>query len=273
MAENAHERGERSAAVDRALERFSPHWSRLTELEASIAREFTEGVEIVGGRDAAAELLGIGRSSVDNYRSGKRKPSAPVLAALRAAVSQTAARFEFMKGMLEERAQGAAFESDFSAAMARLRPSQRSEVEPADLGPLAPSGKPLPLRGTAAGSVTGSIAISGDAVDWLFRPPGLADSPDAYALTVRGRSMEPRLMQGDLIFVDPGRPFRPGDLVVVQTQDHSTADYLAYVKEFVREAGSSIFLRQLNPEAGVEFRLVAVRYIHRVLTTRELFGL
>lgn len=62
------------AEVRQALAQFSPNWTELEKDDADMAAAITASVEIVGGRSEAAKIMGVGLSSVDNYRTGKRQP-------------------------------------------------------------------------------------------------------------------------------------------------------------------------------------------------------
>jgi|CXWL01.1.fsa_nt_gi phage repressor protein C with HTH and peptisase S24 domain len=136
----------------------------------------------------------------------------------------------------------------------------------------APGPRDLPLMGAAAGALAGSMALSGDPVDWLRRPAGIANRRDVYALYVTGSSMEPRFFSGDLVFVDPHRPARPGDVVIVQTKDHAEGATQAWIKLFVRAKSSGLVFRQYNPAAEIEWKPGFVAAMHRVLTMAEVAG-
>jgi len=81
----------------------------------------------------------------------------------------------------------------------------------------------------------------GDADEWL--PVPRAHGPNAYALRVRGVSMEPRYRDGSIIFVDPGKQADHGSNVVVRMDNESEATF----KQLVIE-GETKFLRALNPD-------------------------
>ena len=81
-------------------------------------------------------------------------------------------------------------------------------------------------------------------------PPGVADervSPStrvsacAFALTVRGDSMEPRFTEGDVLIVDPEIEARSGDFVIVRLDDAQEATF----KQLVID-GAQRFLKPLN---------------------------
>lgn len=129
----------------------------------------------------------------------------------------------------------------------------------------------VPVYGLAAASLAGSFAIDG-VIECVRRPPALATARNLYALYIAGSSMEPRYRPGDLVFVSPDRPARPGDDVVVQTRDHDGAPTLAWIKTLVRATDAMVTVQQLNPEATIDFRRQTVVAVHRVLTVREMFG-
>lgn len=81
-------------------------------------------------------------------------------------------------------------------------------------------------------------------------PPGVADewinpstrvSACAFALSVRGDSMEPRFVEGDTIIVDPELEARTGDFVIVRLDDAAEATF----KQLVID-GPQKFLKPLN---------------------------
>lgn len=81
--------------------------------------------------------------------------------------------------------------------------------------------------------------------------PGVSDewikttakvSQRAYALRIRGDSMEPAITDGSIIIVDPSREPKNGQIVVVR-QNHDTE---ATVKRLVLDGGNS-YLKPDNP--------------------------
>ncbi|MCG9081136.1 LexA family protein [Laribacter hongkongensis] len=81
-----------------------------------------------------------------------------------------------------------------------------------------------------------------DAEEWLpcIRKMG----PHAFALRVRGDSMERKYQDGDIIFVDPDVCPSNGRNVVVRMDDENTATFKHLV---IDEAGNK-FLKPLNPD-------------------------
>lgn len=136
-----------------------------------------------------------------------------------------------------------------------------------------PSGLPadVPVLGTAAGSVVGAFVIDGP-IDWVKRPPALANAKNLYALYVAGESMVPRFSPGDLIFVSPDRPANSGDVVVIQTRTHESAPIQSWIKILIQRREGEVVAQQINPSAEIRFRADQVVGVHRVLTMREMFG-
>lgn len=151
----------------------------------------------------------------------------------------------------------------------------RDEVRPAGIDPRQLGSRDLPVFGTAAGSLAsnGAFQLTTGPVDWVRRPPALANVRDAYALYVEGTSMSPKYEPGDLIFVHPGRPARLGDPIVLQVQDNEHAPSRTYIKILSKRTGETVSCNQFNPVATIDFKANTVALIHRVLSTNELWGL
>jgi SOS-response transcriptional repressor LexA len=84
----------------------------------------------------------------------------------------------------------------------------------------------------------------GDAEQWVETTKRVGRS--AFALRVRGDSMEPRCPDGAIIVVDPEREAVNGSLVVVRLQDDAEATFKRLVVE-----GGRRFLAPLNPRYPV----------------------
>jgi len=128
----------------------------------------------------------------------------------------------------------------------------------------------LPVLGVAAGSAIAAFVI-GDAVDWVERPPALRRARNAYALFVHGTSMAPKYEHGDIVFVNPDRPYRRGDPVIVQTRHFEGANDQAMIKLFQRVTDKSLMVEMLNPPGTIEIPLSTVMSVHRVMSAVELY--
>ena len=129
----------------------------------------------------------------------------------------------------------------------------------------------LPLLGSAAGAAVAAFILATEPIDWLPRPPSLKHVKGAYAVYVENDSMAPMHMRGDLRIIDPNKPARTGDTVIVQTVDEN-GERQAWIKLLEKQTDGWLVCKQLNPAAEVRYRRDRVVSLHRVLTTAELFN-
>jgi phage repressor protein C with HTH and peptisase S24 domain len=131
----------------------------------------------------------------------------------------------------------------------------------------------VPVYGVAVGGYDGDFRLNGQVVDYVRRPPGIANLRNVYALWIVGESMAPWNKDGDLIYVSPARPPIVGDHVVIQMQDAADGDPgVAMVKLLVGKTPTQLKLAQYNPGREFNLALAKVKSIHKVLSLRELLG-
>ncbi|WP_377299762.1 helix-turn-helix transcriptional regulator [Rhizobium sp. SGZ-381] len=132
----------------------------------------------------------------------------------------------------------------------------------------------VPVYGTAGGSLArGSFLVEDDVIDEVSRPIGLRSNRHAYALYVEGSSMEPQFSPGDLIFINPNRPPRTGEVVVVRYRSIEDNRNVATLGVLEGRSELSITLRKHKPAGStVEIRREGAE-IHKVMSTNELFAL
>jgi SOS-response transcriptional repressor LexA len=129
----------------------------------------------------------------------------------------------------------------------------------------------LPIYGSAMGGADGSFAMNGEVMDYAERPPALAGSQSAYGIYVQGDSMSPRFEAGWLLHVNPTRPVRRGDNVVVQLQADDPDDApLAYVKMFEARTPSLLIVVQFNPRMELSWPIDRVVSVHRIVGIGEM---
>lgn len=156
------------------------------------------------------------------------------------------------------------------------KPAPLPNVRPAPDLPPPPSRAEMPqvvpVRGTGAGSDDGAIAMETEPLDYIRRPPGIANARDVYALFVEGDSMSPRYEPGDPIYVSSALTPKPGDHVVIQCRlDNGDQDQpiVAFVKKLAVKRGNIMEFWQHNP-AGVFVPPGRVISVHRVFEWRDL---
>ena len=192
----------------------------------------------------------------------------------------------------------AAIDVDPADFRSRLQPV-RTEVKGSGLSPAQvreawtlPRARAVPLLGTAFGSDLEEIEgiettelMMSEVLDYVARPPSLANDDEAYAVTVIGDSMAPRFEAGELAFVSPRAPVNVGDDVLVQIRraedegggavgevgrHQDDVNQLAgrvstvLLKRLVRRAGGMIELRQFNPDRTFSVPIARVRRMHLV---------
>lgn len=129
----------------------------------------------------------------------------------------------------------------------------------------------VPVWGSAAGSQEGAFVMNvGEAIDYVRRPPGLVGKRDVFGIYVQGESMEPKFEAGELLYMDPHRPPRIRDYVVVVCQVDGV-EQEAYVGRLSFRQGSHVALEKFNPSTTLELK--NVKQVLRVITSMaELFG-
>ncbi|MDZ7824143.1 MAG: S24 family peptidase [Ahrensia sp.] len=128
-----------------------------------------------------------------------------------------------------------------------------------------------PVLGTAAGSPIGTDILSNEPLEYVKCPPGLVGVRDAYMLWVNGSSMAPKFENGEPLFINPHRPVRQNDYVVVQVFENGGLK--ALVKRFIRDSEHTVELEQFNPPAKISIKKEQVHRIHRILTATEIAGI
>lgn len=131
----------------------------------------------------------------------------------------------------------------------------------------------LPVYGVAVGGSDGDFSLNGDVVDRVRRPPGLLGNRSAFAVYVRGDSMEPRHSQGDLLYVDPARPARSGDDVLVELKPSRPGEPgQAYIKQLVTQGPVRVVLRQFNPAKDITLPGDKILRVSKILKLADLLG-
>jgi len=107
--------------------------------------------------------------------------------------------------------------------------------------------------------------------DGMFFDNGLVDSHvprlhmlsgvrSAYAVYMSSDSQEPVLRHGDLLYVNPVIPPRPGDDVVIELQNGE-----AYIKRLLRRTADDMVVQQFNPACELQFPARDIANVHLVV--------
>jgi phage repressor protein C with HTH and peptisase S24 domain len=131
----------------------------------------------------------------------------------------------------------------------------------------------MPVYGVAIGGTEGDFSFNGTVVDYVRRPPMLTKIGNAFGVYVIGDSMSPRFDHGDLVFVHPGRPPRPGNDVIVEMHGEHGAPGPCYIKRLVRRSADRVQLAQFNPPRDdIAIEASRIKAVYRILTAAEMMG-
>ncbi len=131
---------------------------------------------------------------------------------------------------------------------------------------VSPQGVTIPVHGKAEGG-DGVVNFGQDPIDHLDIA-GLSSADGVYAIMMHGESMEPRFLAGELLIVNPDRPPRRGDYVVVQYE--RGGDTLAIAKQYIRRTGDTLTLHQHNPNEEITLPSQDVRAVHYIQAVRAI---
>lgn len=222
-----------------------------------------ERLEALGLTDRKASLLATGKP--DLIRDIRRRGSLPKIEALAQLAEALETTVEYIK-----------FGRQTGAVIADRRTGFEHGPEGMAIGATLP--RTLQVYGTVLGGDPGfddgkveSHEVT-EVIDWIRRPSMFEGRPDVYALYVTGSSMEPRFEPGDPVVIDPKRPPRPGDDVIVQLADDNGSVTLSLIKRLVRRTANELQLRQYNPDITFAVPLGRVKEIHRVVMLRDMLG-
>lgn len=137
----------------------------------------------------------------------------------------------------------------------------------------------LPVYGTAPAPAEIGKAVKCDAfvirpdqpINFVGKPPSLAGVADAYVIYVVGDSMMPEHNPGEPRVVDPHRPVRPGDTVLLQVEE-APGNKRFYLRTFNGRTGEWIVTSRRKPAGSDRFKTSTVTAMHRVLTQADLLG-
>lgn len=132
----------------------------------------------------------------------------------------------------------------------------------------------IPVLGVGAAGTSGDFRFNGETIDFVRRPPGISKRKGIFAIYAQGESMAPWRQPGDLVYVDPSRPPKPGDYVLVEcqpTRQGEPGD--AYLKKLVALTPTKLILEQHNPKNDhLEVMRSRVLHLYRVIDWPELLG-
>lgn len=227
---------------------MSPSRPKHTDAMA-IGAKITQARERVGLTKAAlARTLGIKPVNITQWEQGKTRPDVERLPAISKALGVP------VEWLLSEKVN-----HDTATFSPQTGPR------------FAPEGRNFPVLGTAeAGDGTFTVD-TGNPIDFVNRPIGLANRKDAYGVYVQGVSMQPVYDPGDLVYVDPRRPPPSGrDCIIQLKQSEPGGEMRFMLKRLVRRNGTKWVFKQYNPEREIVLEDREIESVHLILKNHEL---
>lgn len=157
------------------------------------------------------DVVGRTKGNIGHWETGKHTPSLEQIAAISVATG-------------------------FPMPALGVQSAAVSNVAPAPMG-----GRRVPVITSIQAGMWAEIVDSfqpGDAGDWLLTDIDLSDS--AFALDIRGNSMEPEFKDGDRVIIDPEIAPQPGDFVAAKNGEQE-ATFKKYRPRGMDAHGNVIF--------------------------------
>lgn len=127
--------------------------------------------------------------------------------------------------------------------------------------------KDLPILGYVKAGTDGFFIVNGEVQGYAVRPDALQGVKDAYSVYIHDKSMFPAFEPGHLAWVDPLRPVKPGDSVVIQL-----ADGQAFIKRLKRRTEKVVICEQWNPAGEVRYDTANIHSIHLVVGSMRVMS-
>jgi phage repressor protein C with HTH and peptisase S24 domain len=200
-----------------------------------------------------AGLVNVTQPSIDRLEKGGRKLSTVMLEQLATALEVSPADLLPVK-------------DDAGAAPGPLASAAQGAAARALL-PGVGAARDLPILGYVKAGTEGFFIVNGEVQGLAARPDLLQGVRDAYAVYVHDQSMFPAFEPGHLAWVDPLRPVKIGDAIVVQLNDGQ-----AFIKRLKRRTEKFIICEQWNPATEIKYDAKKVRSIHLVVGSVRIVG-
>lgn len=207
-------------------------------------------------QEQLAKMVGVSRVSISKWESGENKPKGDNLLSLASALGVS---IDWLM-------------SGNSAADAENKTTSQGSGDFSNISIATLGAHRVPvLSYVQAGSFQPCADRLGEGI-YEYVTTDLDAKSNAFAVWVKGNSMEPEFCEGDLIIVDPDAVPSPGDFVVAKNGSEE-ATFKKYRPRGYKEDGSEIFeLVPLNddyPKLSSETCVITI--IGKVIEHRKFF--
>lgn len=161
--------------------------------------------------------------------------------------------------------QGTVFPADLLPHFGQHGPRQHALLPTA--GGQSPGSRELIPVYTAVAENDENLVLLEAPIGHTTRPPILQNATDGYALQMAGISMMPRYSNGQVLYIDPTRPPREGNGVVVRKPGNAVV--IAEFRRFLPDRGLALRTYQPSPHE-FEIQKTAYQRLHTVVGTEEV---
>lgn len=217
-----------------------------------------------------ADRVGVSRPAITQIISGSRRQISGSL------INALARELNLNGGeLLRLKEEGSPLREEVVASVITRDIMPRTEAVRADMPEPRYQEYPrnVPVTGTKPGGSEGSFLLNGEIVEYIPRPPGIANASGIFAIWLIGDTMAPRFDEGALLYIHPGRAPRAGDDVLIELLPDTDGSRIALVKRLVKRNISAVEVEQLNPPKIFSISLDRIAHIYKILTTAELMGI
>lgn len=150
-------------------------------------------------------------------------------------------------------------------------------VRPAHIPLLDPTTFPkdVPVLYTSLSPESTRFLISDRAIDYVRRPPGIANAEGVASIYIVDDSMSPRFRPGELVYLSSTRPPARGEYVLVElnTAEKTATEWPAEIREFDKWTSDTLACHMYNPHRKIEIPREKIRKVWRVIPWNEVIGL
>lgn len=197
------------------------------------------------------ERTGIGKATISEYLSGSYEPKQKNVYKLAEALHVAPS---YLMGLSEQ-----------GAATAPPAPQKSIEASP------APKVTHYTYRIPVLGRVVAGIPIEAieEIIDWEEIPQKLAASGKFFALRVYGHSMEPRILEGDVVIVRQQEDVDSGDIAIVLVNgDEATVKRVKKQEDGITLIATNTSVYEPHFYSNQEIRDLPVRILGKVVELR-----
>lgn len=156
-------------------------------------------------------------------------------------------------------------EMDLDVLLRSIDPSQKIKINSTH-----PKGVQIPVLGRVVAGVP--LEAVEEILDYEEITPELAATGEFFALQIRGRSMEPRMLEGDVVIVRKQDDVESGDIAIVLVNgDEATVKKIKKMSTGITLIATNISVYEPHFYSNEEIEALPVRILGKVVELRGKF--